>query len=201
LSQHASDLKARAGIHLQLTGGVPLTPRSRVPSLLAEDGNFPENRRALGNPDSEEILREWRAQMEAFQAAGIDPTHIDSHHHVHKEPAAFAAYCRIGREYGLPARSCDAAMTQALRQAGVDCPDGFECGWSGGESGVAGLVDSVEAVFEGCGGGIVELMCHPGHGGGSSRRRELEALCDPELPGPLGARGIRLADWSNLRRP
>jgi hypothetical protein len=40
--------------------------------------------------------------------------HIDTHHHVHKEPLVFAAYCSIARQYGLPARSCDPVMTRSV---------------------------------------------------------------------------------------
>jgi hypothetical protein len=90
-----------------------------------------------------------------------------------------------------------------LHDAGVACPDGFECGWSGAEPKVAGLADYVEAAFagldDGSGAGFtLELMCHPGHGGGHYRQRELAALCDPQLPARLAMLGIQLANWSNL---
>lgn len=189
LAVHADELRGRAGVHLQLTDGIPRSPPARIPSLVAASGRFPASRHELGQPDVEEIETEWRAQMEMFLASGLRPAHIDSHQHVHKHPAAFVAYCRIASAYGLRARSCDPGMTQALRAAGVRCPDGFECGWTGNECTADGLVARIDALFRACGdSGTVEVMCHPGRR--DVRGRELAALCDPTLPGRIRERGI-----------
>jgi predicted glycoside hydrolase/deacetylase ChbG (UPF0249 family) len=192
LAKNAGPLRGRVGVHLQLTGGTPRSRRADVPSLVQATGSFPASRRELAAVRAEEIETEWRAQIEAFvEASGYRPAHIDSHQHVHKHPAAFAAYCRVAADYGLRARSCDDAMTRALRSAGIRCADGFECGWTGRLCTVEELLRRIEGAFRACGGsGIIEVMCHPGHEG--SRGRELAALLDPALAGKLRERGIRL---------
>ncbi len=198
LASHRHELRDRAGVHLQLTGGIPRSPRERIPSLAAVSGWFPANRRELGELRIEEIETEWRAQIETFLASGLEPVHIDSHHHVHKHPAAFEAYCRIAAAYGLRARSCDPGMTKALRAAGVRCPDGFECGWTGNTGTADDLLARIDEAFRACGGsGTVEVMCHPGRRG--ARGRELETLCHPTLPERIRERGIVLG--AHLGRP
>ncbi len=192
LARYADALGGVAGVHLQLTGGIPLSPLAGIGSLLTAAGVFPASRRELGDLRTGEVEAEWRAQIEAVLRCGLRPTHIDTHQHVHKHPAAFAAYCRMARAYGLRARSCDPAMTAALRAAGVRCPDGFECGWTGNRCTADDLLARVEAAFRACGdGGTIELMCHPGRQG--VRGTELAALCDPQLAIELRKRGIVLS--------
>jgi predicted glycoside hydrolase/deacetylase ChbG (UPF0249 family) len=200
---HAPLLARRAGIHLQLTGGRPRARLASVHSLLCDDGMFPASRRLLREPKPEEILHEWHCQVRAFLDCGLAPTHIDTHQHVHKEPAAFEAYCEIARHYGLPARSCDPKMTRLLRLARVECPDMFECSWTAGaEPTKAGLLAAVTRCFANTSAQIVELMCHPGYTDpallrlsptGSAREKELAVLCDPKIRGELSACGIVVA--------
>jgi chitin disaccharide deacetylase len=42
-----------------------------------------------------------QAQLERLLAAGIHPTHLDSHHHVHTEWAIAPLVCRLARAYGV----------------------------------------------------------------------------------------------------
>lgn len=187
LRTHRELLRNRAGVHLQLTGGP----------------GFPPKRAMLRDLVTEPILREWHTQMRAFLDSGLEPTHIDSHHHVHKEPAAFEAYCEVAREYGVPARSCSPAMTMQLREAGVACPDAFECSWtSSAKPSREGLLAAVSQCFLDQRPLIVELMCHPGYtdaellrvsGAAASRELELAVLCDPSLRAILAERGVEIS--------
>jgi predicted glycoside hydrolase/deacetylase ChbG (UPF0249 family) len=206
LAQYADELRGRAGIHLQLTGGVPCSSPQWIPSLLNGHGRLPQGRTELQQPRADEIEIEWHAQLERFCECGLDPTHINTHHHVHKDSEAFAAYCRIAAECQVPARSCGPGMTRRLSAAGVSCADAFVDSWTGKSCTPDDLIWRVEAALESAGEAeTVELMCHPGfydpelEGQSSmveSRLRELSALCDPQLSSRLSARGIALANWS-----
>lgn len=72
------------GVHLVLTYLEPL--RTDVPSLTDETGNFyrPDAYRAgLAIAEPDELYKEWDTQIQKFLDAGIQPTHLDSHHHAH----------------------------------------------------------------------------------------------------------------------
>lgn len=80
------------GIHLTLIGERPLTPTARIPSLVGSDGRFYPTYRDLavrilsGQASTVEIRREVEAQVDRVVQAGIQPSHLDSHQHVHLLP-------------------------------------------------------------------------------------------------------------------
>ena len=222
LTRWAPRISGQIGAHLQLTSGAPILPPERVPSLVRQDGKFPARRKELQNPRQEEILEEWRAQIESLLCAGIEPTHLDSHHHVHGLPAVFPAFCELARQYSLPARSLDWDMTRNLRAAGVPCIDRTLTGWYGGELSVKSLVRLLqEGLREYPSAENFEVMCHPGFSDDSlpsfsryvsEREVELAVLCNANLerelvvagfslmPIPFAPKATRLASAAPLSR-
>ena len=208
IAPHAAELPGRVGLHLQLTDGVPCAEPELVPSLLHEGGRFPRSWRDIGRLSPDEVRREWRAQVERLAGWGVRPAHLDSHHHVHRFPAAFEVYCELAREYDLPARSLSPQMTGRLRASGVRCADFCETGWYDGALTVAEFVRIVEQAFERDGGeGTVELMCHPGYADAGlaarskyveQRERELRTLCSAGLADELRALQIEVVGTSAL---
>ena len=76
-----SDLLGRAGIHLQLTGGRPLSPSEEVPTLVDADSGHFRNPRSGELPDTSQVELEWRRQLDAAHAAlgawvGIGVVHL-----------------------------------------------------------------------------------------------------------------------------
>jgi predicted glycoside hydrolase/deacetylase ChbG (UPF0249 family) len=203
LQHWAPRIAGHIGAHLQLTSGTPILPSHSVPSLVRNDGNFPARRKEIQNPKMEESLAEWQAQIESLLGAGIEPTHLDSHHHVHGLPAVFPAFCELARRYSLPARSLDADMTRKLRAAGVPCIDRTLTGWYGGELSAKTLVRLLqEGVREYPEAESFEVTCHPGFaddslpslsGYVSEREVELAVLCDADLGRELAEGGFRLS--------
>jgi len=133
LKRWAPRIPGRIGAHLQLTSGTPILSPENVPSLVGNHGRFPVTRKQVRNPRTEEIFAEWSAQIEFLLRIGIEPTHLDSHHHIHRLPAAFPAFCELAKRYGVPARAIDPEMTVTLRASGVPCVDRTLTGWYGGE--------------------------------------------------------------------
>jgi chitin disaccharide deacetylase len=101
---------ADIGLHLTLTSEWksyrwgPVASKDKVGSLLdPADYLWPETGRAAQNIKPEEAEREIRAQIDRVIAAGIHPTHLDSHMGVlFSTPDLFAVYVRVAHEYGLP---------------------------------------------------------------------------------------------------
>jgi predicted glycoside hydrolase/deacetylase ChbG (UPF0249 family) len=50
----------------------------------------------------DDIERELTAQIERIRAAGITPTHLDAHKHVHAYPPVFAIVARLAARFGIP---------------------------------------------------------------------------------------------------
>jgi hopanoid biosynthesis associated protein HpnK len=98
------------GVHLNLSDGPPVAPRELVASLVNDAGEFegggPESlllRIAKRGVALREVDREWDAQIEKARDAGIEPTHLDGHKHVHMLPGFFEIALRLAKRYGIGA--------------------------------------------------------------------------------------------------
>lgn len=191
LRRWSPKLGGRVGAHLQLTGGIPCAEPLRLPSLLNADGQFPRSWRELGKLNPDEVRREWHAQMELLLSLGIKPTHIDTHHHVHRFPVVFEVYCEIAESYRIPARTLLPQMTTRLRSRGLHCAEFCETSWYGGQLTLERLIECIRRGFAICGEqATMELMCHPGFSDAelekksnyaAEREEELRILCSTEL--------------------
>ncbi len=101
---------ADLGLHLTLTSEWkiyrwgPVESKDKVLSLLDSSGYlWPETALAAQNIKPEEAEREIRAQIERAIAAGIHPTHLDSHMGVlFATPELFAVFAKVAHDYKLP---------------------------------------------------------------------------------------------------
>lgn len=101
---------ADLGLHLTLTSEWknyrwgPVESKDKVASLLDASGYlWPETGPAVQNIKAEDAEREIRAQVERAMAAGIHPSHLDSHMGVlFAKPELFATYVKVAHDYHLP---------------------------------------------------------------------------------------------------
>lgn len=97
------------GVHLNLSDGAPLAEPESVMSLLDGKGKFsggPESlllKRARRGLVLAEVEREWDAQVRKVREAGIRPTHVDGHKHVHMLPGLFEIALRLAKRHGIEA--------------------------------------------------------------------------------------------------
>jgi predicted glycoside hydrolase/deacetylase ChbG (UPF0249 family) len=141
----------------------------------------------LDDPDA--VASEAEAQLAVFRRLlGRDPTHVDSHQHVHREdPAASVARALAGR-LGVPLRH-----ERPIRYRG----DFY--GWTkdGDRQTDAVRTEALLAIVAQVEPGVTELACHPGAAG--SRAREVKALCDPRVHRALAEAGIALRSFADIR--
>lgn len=92
------------GVHLTLTCGAPIT--TNAASITDEHGEFRKKKEYDSGfqGDTDEILREWDAQIDKVLRSGICPTHLDSHHHIHTYPQHREIVAALARKYKLPVR-------------------------------------------------------------------------------------------------
>jgi predicted glycoside hydrolase/deacetylase ChbG (UPF0249 family) len=138
---------------------------------------------ALGR--SIRIRDELRAQVEKILAAGITPTHLDTHKHTHLLPWVLEAVARIGEEFKIPwvrrpfdfplgapgavpwaRRLVSRAVSlgrwnsrRLLRRHGCRSTDHFAGFQITGRFRTAELVALIGSLPP----GVTELMVHPGH--------------------------------------
>ncbi len=99
--------KLGVGCHLVLVGGPAVAPKEKISSLADKNGNLPESlggfvaRLSAGLIRMQAIERELRAQIEKIRAAGIEPTHLDTHKHTHCHPKVMEAVGRVAKEFGI----------------------------------------------------------------------------------------------------
>ena len=95
------------GCHLVLSGGTAVAPRKKIPSLADPHGSLPESLAELvigvtsGRVRVEEIETELHAQIDRIRAAGIEPTHVDTHKHTHCHPRVMNVVARVARAWGI----------------------------------------------------------------------------------------------------
>jgi predicted glycoside hydrolase/deacetylase ChbG (UPF0249 family) len=193
------------GLHFNLTLGPPVLPPERVVSLLDAAGRFrrdPDRFVACGDPG--EIRAELTAQLERFLTLfGRAPTHLDSHHHIHRHPRVLEAVLQVAEASRLPVRPTPPEVGALLRRRGIPTVDRT-------------LGDITEAALRDPGrlaellstlpDGVAELICHPGYQDAdlavsryaAEREQELHALCEPAVRRAVTAAGIRLIGFRSL---
>ena len=192
------------GLHVAMTGGPPVLPAARLPSLVDSRGRLPRGPEGLGSADPAEVEAEVRAQLERFRRlTGRLPTHLDGHHHCHQVPVVLDAVVAVAAEHGLPVRDAGSGIRHRLEQAALATTDRFENRFYAEEARLDVLLD----ILEGLEPGVTEVMCHPGVVdeellAGSTytmdREREIEVLTHPEVLAAVRRRGVRLAHFGAL---
>jgi chitin disaccharide deacetylase len=142
----------------------PLTCRTEVPSLVDEAGYFfPESRieESLDRVDLAELEREYRVQIERVLAAGLRPTHLDSHCAVHtRREEIFEMTLGLAREYGVALRAYYRPFAERVRRQGYptndhDLVDSYELDTVGKAARYARMLRELPA-------GLSEWAVHPG---------------------------------------
>lgn len=141
----------------------------------------------LDDVPHERCDQELRRQLARFEdLVGARPTHVDSHHHTHREPGLNATFVAFAEREGLAAR--DTAVRHEDRYYGVAA------------TGVERLLEILESLPD----GDSELGCHPGYAEGLSsrytveREDEIRTLTDPRVRERVAELGIELIGWRDL---
>ena len=219
------------GIHLNLTAGPPVLPPRQIPSLVRADGNFHDFTTffalvALRLVDWGEVLREWEAQIERGLGLGCQFTFLTSHQHVHmmREPAL--VFAKLGHAYGISAARLSAfrlgdmlrplrlkalaltsfvpAVRRVFKEQELFYNDSiFEIPPGKPDAALLQLC----AIVKTLGGGVYELVCHPGYVDSLLRERdpyvagrttELAVLTDARLSTYLESIGAELTTFQAL---
>jgi chitin disaccharide deacetylase len=145
--------------------------------------------------DAPAVEAELRDQVETFVAlVGRNPTHLDSHQHVHSREPSRSVFVSIARELGIPLRHATDGIRYCGRfygqtDDGTSLPDSL-------------TVESLLAIIAGLEPGTTELACHPGYAAEldtmyrEERAAEVAVLCDPRVREAISAAGIELKSFA-----
>ena len=95
------------GVHLTLVGERSLSDPAALGDLVTADGRFPRAHptflaRALTlRVRTDALRRELGAQIESVERAGLRPTHLDGHQHVHLLPRVWPVVVELARAHGI----------------------------------------------------------------------------------------------------
>jgi predicted glycoside hydrolase/deacetylase ChbG (UPF0249 family) len=94
------------GVHLDLTEFEPLCQGSYVDlaSILDKNNCFNGNsirEVRITRPMLRAIFREWCSQIENLMRLGVEPSHLDAHHHVHTIPQLLPVLAALRRRYKI----------------------------------------------------------------------------------------------------
>jgi len=150
-----------------------------------------------GTMDGRRLCEALDAQMARFdELMSRPPTHLDSHHNVHRDSRALPYFLDLAREHGLPMRE----------HSPVRYFSKFYGQW-GGKTHLEQLsVESLARMLEReIKEGFTELSCHPGYvdpdyrtGYSREREAELRTLCDPRIRHALAEQSIHLVSYHDL---
>ena len=219
------------GIHLTLVNGNPVLPPAAIPSLVTEAGAFVDDHTAFavrllrGAVNLDEVRAELAAQLRCVEAAGIHPTHADSHQHMHVLPGVIDIVLDLCRAADIPAMRAPRAplfagnfggigqlvgrtglavlarraATKAQR-CGIRVPDHF----AGIVAGEAVDTETLTQIAVSLGDGVTEVMLHPGTDNAVLVRdclwnhdfeAELAAVCAPGIHDALAAGGAEIVNF------
>lgn len=190
-SEHAAEAAAYARAHPELSVGlhVDLDPWRYATRFE------PAAYEVVPLGDADAVRAEVAAQLERFRAlAGREPTHLDSHHHLHRAEPARGVVRELGRRLGVPVRD----FTPAVRYEG-----GFFARGAGGEPAPNAITPAALcALLRDLPPGATELGCHPaiddesGSSYGAERTAETATLCDPRVRDTLREERIALCSFA-----
>lgn len=140
-----------------------------------------------------ELLR----QLARFEVlVGRPPTHLDSHHNVHRSPDVRDDVLAVAAEHGLMVR--DFSRVRYVSEF---------YGQGSGRTDLAsiGPLAFVELLRTRLEEGLTELGCHPGYvdsglvsGYRLEREQELRTLCDPSVREAIRDMGVALVSFSDV---
>jgi len=150
--------------------------------------------------DADAVRTEIDRQLSLFRTlTGKDPTHLDSHQHMHLEEPVRSAVVETGADLDIPVRGlspwiehCGSFFGQTGK--GEAFPSGIT---------VDGLVELLHAVKP----GITELSCHPGLDRDldsvyrEERLQEVRTLTDPRVLSTVTGSDIRLISYGDAFAP
>jgi predicted glycoside hydrolase/deacetylase ChbG (UPF0249 family) len=149
--------------------------------------------------DRDAVAAEVARQLAMFRRlTGNDPTHVDSHQHVHRQEPVYGVVVGLAERLGIPVRH----YSPLLRHCGAFYGQTAQGQPELGAVSASRLIRILQSLPP----GLSELSCHPGRADDlnsmyrDEREIELQALCDSQVRGAISELGIELCSFRDVFR-
>ncbi len=222
------------GIHLSLVWGRPVSDPARIPTLVDREGRLHRSagalgvRAMLGRVSVDQMQIEFASQIRKVLDAGLTPTHLDTHKHIHVLPGVTRALVSVAGEFGI--HKVRLPRERSPRSRGRRCPASGNAKRTviallcrRAESQLAALkttnhfvgiadsacldVQTLSFILRNLDDGVTEVMCHPGYVDDEMKRYvvhparreiELNALRDSGIRDYTESGSCRLMHFGDL---
>jgi chitin disaccharide deacetylase len=188
-----------AGAYAQKNRAISIGLHVDLGEWVLRNGEWGLLYKVVDAADAKAVEREIHHQVAEFRRlVGRDPSHLDSHQHVHRHEPARAIMRKLAREFGVSLRECDPRVRY--------CGDFYGQGAEGESLPELLTMANLEKILASLPDGATELGCHPGYGDDLKspyrRERAVEArvLCQPETRALIGRFGFQLCHFGDLAR-
>jgi chitin disaccharide deacetylase len=187
-----------AAAYVKVNGGPDLGLHFDLGEWVYREGAWEPLYEVTDLRDPISVSAELHRQLAVYRdLLGKDPTHLDSHQHVHLREPALSVLLELAGSLGVPLRRCSADVQYCgnfygQTEEGSPLPDVLT---------VDGLIRILSALPP----GITELACHPGEGSdpetmyNTERAVELQVLCDPRVRAAVEETDIELSSFDKIR--
>jgi predicted glycoside hydrolase/deacetylase ChbG (UPF0249 family) len=190
---------AEAAKQVRVDSGLSVGLHVDLGDWRLDNGEWRQTAEVVPANDVAAVEAEIFRQLERFEELiGRTPTHLDSHHHVHRDNSLRPAFRKIARQLGVPLRN----FNPGLRFCGAfygEHDGSVVPEWISSEN----LRRIIRELPE----GGTELACHPGldlelaSDYREQRPQEVRTLCDPAVRAELETEGVVLRSFADLSRP
>jgi predicted glycoside hydrolase/deacetylase ChbG (UPF0249 family) len=160
-----------------------------------QEGSWTPLYKVVRMDDADAIANEVSKQLSLFRAlVGNEPTHIDSHQHVHLREPARTVLLTMSRYLGIPLRHLGSVVRY--------CGDFYGQNDDGSSLSQLISVDHLIRLLTHLSANVTELGCHPGDASDldtmyrHERELELRALCDSKVRAAIPSLGLELCSFN-----
>jgi len=183
LARHSPTLSV--GLHVDLA------------EWIFRNGEWELKYQVVPTDDPAVVAAELERQIDAFRRLlGRNPTHLDSHQHLHRNEPVRSVLLGTARQIGVPLRECNDTVRF--------CGDFYGQTGEGDPFPEGITVENLLKILAELKPGWTELSCHAGDDDmldstyKPERKTEMKVLCDPRVRAAMDSLNIRLRSFHDL---
>lgn len=188
---------AEAGAYAKQSRNISIGLHVDLGEWVLRNGQWEPLYKVVDAEDKQAVDAEIANQVAQFRSlVGRNPSHLDSHQHVHRSEPARSIMLNLAQELGVPLRECD----PRIRYFG----DFYGQGAEGEHLSDTITVTNLKQILTSIPDGVTELGCHPGYDDRLQtpyrleRAEEVRVLCNPAIRDCLKQFQIELRSFDAL---